>query len=167
MHREFLFRLGVLLLVLWLVLSLSYSYPFQLSYFNELAGGSAGGGKHLSGSSYDWGQSLWCALDYARLHPEARPLYILYDCTYWPAVPTGDDIVPLRRFGFRESGNIEMGRQPHVTRPGWYLLSAELPARAVWFIYDPSKREGIINTREFASRVPCDVVCGNLFLYRL
>lgn len=32
------------------------SYPHQLAYFNENAGGPANGWRHLIGSSFDWGQ---------------------------------------------------------------------------------------------------------------
>jgi 4-amino-4-deoxy-L-arabinose transferase-like glycosyltransferase len=48
--------LGVL--VLWSVVSTGRIYPHHLAYFNEFAGGSVNGYKHLVDSNLDWGQDL-------------------------------------------------------------------------------------------------------------
>lgn len=46
------------ILVLLQVVTVVTSYPFYLSYFNDLSGGSENGYKHLSDSNIDWGQNL-------------------------------------------------------------------------------------------------------------
>lgn len=45
-------------------------YPHSISYFNTLAGGAAGGPRHLLDSSADWGQAKYLLCDYCRRHPE-------------------------------------------------------------------------------------------------
>lgn len=48
--------LGVL--ILWSAVAAGRIYPHHLAYFNELAGGSVNGYKHLVDSNLDWGQDL-------------------------------------------------------------------------------------------------------------
>jgi hypothetical protein len=60
------------------VLALAGIHPYELSYFNELAGGPIGGRKVLSDSNLDWGQGL---ISLARLQsekPELRDLTFYY-----------------------------------------------------------------------------------------
>jgi hypothetical protein len=45
-------------LLAWHVAESAWIYPHYLAYFNELAGGPAGGRYHLVDSSLDWGQDL-------------------------------------------------------------------------------------------------------------
>ena len=45
-------------LVLWQVVSVVRVYPSFLAYFNEVAGGPAGGVRHVVDSNLDWGQDL-------------------------------------------------------------------------------------------------------------
>ncbi len=59
-------------------LSVASIHPFELSYFNAIAGGSLGGRRILSDSNLDWGQG---ARELARLqsrHPEFRDLTLFY-----------------------------------------------------------------------------------------
>jgi hypothetical protein len=53
-------------------------YPHQLAYFNELAGGPAGGHTHLLGSNLDWGQDLLFIKDWYRSYGTDLPLYFLH-----------------------------------------------------------------------------------------
>jgi len=59
------------LCLLWTGLSSLAAFPQQLSYFNELAGGSRNGHRHLQGSSLDWGQGLGEVAEWLAAHPEA------------------------------------------------------------------------------------------------
>ena len=53
--------------------------PHYLSYFNQLAGGPAGGYRHLVDSSLDWGQDLpGLAAFIADLNDDTLPLYAAY-----------------------------------------------------------------------------------------
>jgi hypothetical protein len=51
---------GVLLAVClaWCGVAAQRASPYEVAYFNELAGGPAGGMKHLADSNHDWGQGL-------------------------------------------------------------------------------------------------------------
>ena len=104
--------------VLWLVASSLWVYPHSLSYFNELAGGPAGGANHLLDSNIDWGQDLLYLKRWLQDHPEARPLglacfgfydYHLVDPAFTdaPAAPAADHPIPS-----------DIG-----PRPGWYAVS--------------------------------------------
>lgn len=53
-------------------------YPHELAYFNELAGGPAGGHKHVLGSNLDWGQDLLLVKDWYRRYGKGLPLYVLH-----------------------------------------------------------------------------------------
>ncbi len=50
--------LTIALLLSWYIFSSLSSYPYYLSYFNEIASGSNNGYKYVVDSNYDWGQDL-------------------------------------------------------------------------------------------------------------
>lgn len=64
------------------------NYPHQLAYFNEFAGGSRNGYKHLVGSSLDWGQDLF----YLAEHAKNRDL-IIVDIKYNDINPALSEII--------------------------------------------------------------------------
>lgn len=51
-------RFFVIAAVLWTAIGTIRNYPYQLSYFNELSGGTASGDYHLLGSGFEVGQDL-------------------------------------------------------------------------------------------------------------
>ena len=52
-------KLGLIgLLLLWFIAETVFAYPYYLSYFNEIGGGTANGWKYVTDSNYDWGQDL-------------------------------------------------------------------------------------------------------------
>jgi hypothetical protein len=68
---------AVLLLFSWLVAGTLAASPWQLSYFNEIAGGSGGGHRYLLDSNLDWGQGLKELGSYAR-ERGADHIYLSY-----------------------------------------------------------------------------------------
>ncbi len=50
--------IGIILLLVWYAVSSLMTYPYYLSYFNELTGGTKNGYKYVVDSNYDWGQDL-------------------------------------------------------------------------------------------------------------
>ena len=48
----------IVLAIIWMVVSASITFPFYLSYFHALAGGTEGGWRSAVDSNYDWGQDL-------------------------------------------------------------------------------------------------------------
>ncbi|MBN1876732.1 MAG: glycosyltransferase family 39 protein [Anaerolineae bacterium] len=56
------------LLLLWLTLNAIQIWPFHLTFFNEIAGGSQNGYRYLADSNVDWGQGLKAVRDYLEAH---------------------------------------------------------------------------------------------------
>ncbi|MDD5547478.1 MAG: glycosyltransferase family 39 protein [Candidatus Pacebacteria bacterium] len=48
----------IFIILAWLIANAFISYPYYLSRFNELAGGTYGGYKYVTDSNFDWGQDL-------------------------------------------------------------------------------------------------------------
>jgi hypothetical protein len=65
------------LLIAWNVGEVLWVYPHFLSYFNQIAGGPAGGYRWLVDSNLDWGQDLKGLAKYVKEHP-TEPIYISY-----------------------------------------------------------------------------------------
>jgi hypothetical protein len=82
-------------------------YPYELSYFNELAGGPRHGARHLLNSNIDWGQDLLRLRDWLAGHPEALPLGIACTGTTVDYLLPENDVRPV----------------PTQPQPGWYALS--------------------------------------------
>jgi hypothetical protein len=86
--------------IIWLAGANLYIHPHYLSYFNELAGGAAGGHRYLADSNLDWGQDLKRLARYARLHPDrniklayfgsADPTRYGFDCQLLPCYLPND-----------------------------------------------------------------------------
>ena len=60
------------------VVSSALAVPHSLSYFNELAGGSANGHRWLLNSNVDWGQDLLFARDWLKRHAPGRPFGLIH-----------------------------------------------------------------------------------------
>ncbi|MEK7576107.1 MAG: hypothetical protein AAB482_00250, partial [Patescibacteria group bacterium] len=67
----------ITLACLWIVLGTLINFPYYLSYFNELAGGTANGYRFATDSNYDWGQDLKRLGDYMRAHQDQK-IYLDY-----------------------------------------------------------------------------------------
>ncbi len=70
-------RIAAAALLLWYAGESLAIYPDYLSYFNELAGGCAGGWRYLAASNTDWGQDLPALARWQRRHgyPKTTVLY--------------------------------------------------------------------------------------------
>jgi len=72
--------LALVVLLTWYVLEFVSISPDQLSYFNQLAGGSSGGLRWLDDSNVDWGQGLIQLRAYLREHPVERYHLCCFGC---------------------------------------------------------------------------------------
>lgn len=107
----------------WSVVSSLWIFPHSLSYFNESAGGPLHGHGHLLASNIDWGQDLHYLKRWLDKHPEASPLGLAYDTTFFepsaigieygpvPGAPLPGERLPMGHL-------LTMGPQP-----GWYAIS--------------------------------------------
>lgn len=62
-------RLALAALLVWYVGGTLAAYPHFIPYFNELAGGPAGGNRYLDDSNVTWGESFYHLRDYLEKHP--------------------------------------------------------------------------------------------------
>ena len=67
----------VALACLWIALNTFINFPYYLSYYNELAGGTENGYWYATDSNYDWGQDLKRLGDFVRSHPNQK-IYLDY-----------------------------------------------------------------------------------------
>ncbi len=66
------------LLIVWLAAGTLRVAPNYLAFFNELAGGPAGGYRYLVDSNLDWGQNLWQLRDWMQKNDVERVFYAHY-----------------------------------------------------------------------------------------
>ena len=108
-------------LAAWMVVEALLYAPQYLPYFNELAGGPAGGDRILADSNMDWGQDLKRLAAWQRRHP-VQPLYLAYS-------GSGD---PLH-FGIRA-----------IPLPGYAPLWPRAPMPPEWYRAESRPRSGWI-----------------------
>ncbi len=101
-------------LLAWTVFGPLWYYPYQLSYFNELAGGPKGGYRYLLDANVDWGQDLLRSKYWIQKHPQAKPIYCIHTGYVSPA-----DIGIKNRW----PPKISSTQQDIVPAPGWYVVS--------------------------------------------
>ncbi|MBI3298787.1 MAG: DUF2142 domain-containing protein [Elusimicrobia bacterium] len=106
-------RAALALLSIWTAVSVLRVQPHLLAYFNEAAGGPAGGWRWLADSNLDWGQDLGALADELRARG-GPPVYLAYfgvgDPSYygiryaqalanWNVPRSGDDVDPAAESG--------------------------------------------------------------------
>jgi hypothetical protein len=145
-------------------------YPHSLSYFNSLAGGPVNGGRHLIDSNLDWGQDLLALADWARQHPDARPLFLAYFGGVDPRLAGLRFSPPPLGTAPELSAAMAHGDVASALAPGWYAVSAN-------FVYGmsfsaPDGRGGWIHASEgdyayFQRYRPSERVGYSIFLYHV
>lgn len=106
----------------WNLVETLVTWPHYLSYFNEAAGGPAGGHAYLIDSNLDWGQDLLELRRFLDSHPQPEPPALAYFGPVDPAVagirfrlpPRDPRVVPAERRHARELDGL---------RPGIYAVS--------------------------------------------
>jgi hypothetical protein len=107
------------ILVCWQIAESSSVRPDYLTYFNQIAGGSKNGYRHLVDSSLDWGQDLPALKRWLNAHygPAAGALYLAYFGTAsprWYGIEASS--LPL------DSSGVELT----TFKPGTYCVSATI-----------------------------------------
>ena len=106
----------------WNAFETFVTWPGYLSYFNEFAGGAAGGHRYLIDSNLDWGQGLLDLRRWLDAHPPPEPLALAYFGAVDPAIagihfrlpPRDPRVVAPERRRPGETGEL---------RPGTYAVS--------------------------------------------
>jgi hypothetical protein len=99
---------AIAVLFVWTALSSLAIYPDYLAYFNEVAGGPAGGGRYLGDSNLDWGQDVLKLERFVKTRSIDEPVRVFLH------TPT-----PVEKMGFPALDGFTQ-RKPS---PGWYALS--------------------------------------------
>lgn len=122
-----LHRLTMVTACSWLIISSLFMFPHSASYFNEFIGGPTNAWRHMNASNISWGQDLRFVEQWAKDHPERRPLFI--KCYL--------HIVPPNMIGIPSTGTvpsmptrvIEDLRVEGRFLPGWYIIDQETMLR--------------------------------------
>jgi len=101
----------VAILVVWYAASSLMAFPYYLSYYNELVGGSKNGYKYAVDSNYDWGQDLKRLADFVE-QKNIQKIKIAY---------FGGDSPEYRLGNKREE--LDVGKP---NQKGWIAISATL-----------------------------------------
>jgi hypothetical protein len=142
------------LAALWLAVSVGRGHPHHLAYFNELAGGRAGGAAWLADSNLDWGQDLPGLA--AELRARGNPPVLL---GYF-----GSDDPAARGLRY-----VPLATVANVERPGNAALEKGAP---LLFALSQTNRAGVYYRDKslyawLGSRVPVAAPGGSIFLYDL
>lgn len=135
------------------LLSVWRFHPHHLSYFNELAGGPAGGREHLVDSNIDWGQDLLRAKAVIERYPN-EPFRMAYFGQVDPKlVGIECDLPPSRHF-----------------EPGLYLMSVNYVMGRPGTVRDPQGAVRPVDIHEFSyfqRMQPTEHVGYSIDLYRV
>ena len=125
---------------LWLAVGAVRIFPWEISFFNELAGGPAGGYRYLADSNVDWGQAGQVQEGYLAAHPDVHarppsarfsppPGRYLIGASALDGVGVGD-VYAYEWFRHRQpddalAGGSQLIFDVPATRPGWLVQCTE------------------------------------------
>lgn len=129
--------------------------PASLAYFHELAGGIAGGPRHLLHSNVDWGQDLVALREWLRSRPDRDPVYLAY-YGYFDPIDYGLDVAiapfgPVKRHAPSASD----------WKPGWYAISVNYLHGCDWGMTD---RHAYTRFQQIPPTATCG---GSIFIFRV
>ena len=147
-------RVAAVALAAWAAFSVTRNHPHHLSYFNELAGGRAGGAAWLADSNLDWGQDLPGLA--AELRARGNPVVVL---SYF-----GSDDPAARGLRY-----VPLAVVSNVERPGNAAL--EKGARALLAVSQTNRAAVYYRDKALFAwlerRTPVAAPGGSIFLYDL
>lgn len=128
-------------LIAWHAWSGISTFPNYIPYFNEMAGGIAGGAALLDDSNIDWGQGLKQAAEYVQTRQMNNPTIYAFD----PFDGPGTVYYGLPR-NLRVA-DVFQELILHRPKPGTYIISAHYVTRMsrvspAWKVYKPIDRIG-------------------------
>lgn len=147
-------RAAAVALALWGAVSVGRNHPHHLAYFNELAGGRAGGARWLADSNLDWGQDL--AGLAAELRARGNPVVVL---SYFGSDDPGAR--GLRYVPLASVSNVERPGNAALEKGAPLLLAVSQTNRAAVYYRDKSLFAWL------ADKTPVASPGGSLFLYDL
>ena len=152
--RQTAARAAVVLLLGWYAAGTLRVHPHYLAYFNEVAGGPAGGYKYLVDSSLDWGQDLIGLRQYMERNAVPR-VKLLY---FGTADPGYYGVACDRLPGYQPPPPSTLVRD---VRPGDLVAVSATHLQGVYL--DPEVR---VLTDQLRARRPLAVIGYTIFIYR-
>jgi len=144
-------RLALYAPILWQAAGTALIYPYPLTFFNELAGGPAGGHRWLVDSNLDWGQNLWQLRDWMQMENVERVYYSHFS----PARPEAYEIIA----DWLPPDPRAVPFAPFDPAAGVYAIGATM----LQGVYTPD-----VNTFAYFRERQADAVLGHaLFVYRV
>jgi len=131
------------------------AYPHSMVFFNQAVGGPDAGWRHLNHSNVDWGQNVLQLAEWAREHPEARPLQVIFSGGFDPKyLPIWDRTVTHGDLTEAETALLKEGR----LQDRWVAISVNKLVDT-----DPQRdRYGTLQTREPEAKVAYTYYVYNL-----
>lgn len=157
---------------LWLAAGALRTFPWEISYFNELASGPAGGYRYLADSNVDWGQAGQVRESYLAAHPDVHarapgarfsppPGRYLVGASALDGVGVGD-VYAYEWFRHRQpdgalAGGSQLIFDAPATRPGW-LVQCNQPVA-------PLTEEAIATGIDQPDLRAAEVDCSQTWIY--
>ena len=149
--KFFAFRFSLFALIAWYILENLLVFPYYLTYFNQLVGGSANGHRYVVDSNLDWGQDLKRFADWTKQNNIKK---IELDYFGWAdqAYYLGDKFVWLTSDKYKSEGDFIA----HNPSDGWIAVSAT-------FLMNESKAK----YAWLYAHQPVTVIGNSIFVYRI
>lgn len=158
--------MAVVVGLLWLVTSTIRILPYNLSYFNEVAGGPLNGANHLLDSNIDWGQDLYHLRRWLSDHAPDEPVHIAYFGSYTPA----DIGIPFRLPPRHVPVSERSETTPSGPIPGLFAISVNFLRGYRFFLFDEKGNRQTLNGTEFTyfqKLKPIGRAGYSIYVYRL
>jgi hypothetical protein len=136
--KQRVFQVVTILCLVWMTASSLWSYPYSMSYFNEIVPVRERP-KILLGSNIDWGQDAYFLRDYLKQHPEIENIRIAYHCPE-----------TIERIGI-----VTGGEPPTEREPGWFALGVN-------DLYAASKQYAWLQNEE-----PIAIVGQSIYIFHI
>jgi hypothetical protein len=153
----------------WNLVETLSTWPHYISYFNEAAGGPAGGHRYLIDSNLDWGQDLLELRRWLDAHPQQQPVALAYFGTVDPHIAGIAYRLPPRDPRV-VAEDLRLPGELDGLRPGTYAISVNfaqgLPHRVLAESGDvvPADQDAF---GYFRAVRPSARVGGSIWIYRL
>ncbi|KKT88127.1 MAG: 4-amino-4-deoxy-L-arabinose transferase [Parcubacteria group bacterium GW2011_GWC1_45_14] len=77
-HKKNFINVMIVTMVFWLIIEAVASYPYYISYFNQVAGGPSSGYQYVTDSNADWGQDIKRLKTYLEENPRIDKIRVNY-----------------------------------------------------------------------------------------
>lgn len=153
----------------YVVSSSLLAFPHSLSYFNELAGGSANGIKHLNNSNIDWGQDLLALARWKREYAADESIHFAYFGRVHPIYADIQYRVPPLLSEGHSSAVIRKATAQRL-EPGWYAISVTLLQGRKYTVQSPGGNSIVAHEGAFSyfqEMTPIGRAGQSIYIYKV